>query len=78
MKEVPGGRPGLPVIVLMVSVDVKQHSTNMPRVRAQELCERKAGWPSWAPRHNPYGLCGREAALNLLWLVEGATPGSEG
>ena len=43
--ESGGGRPGLPsLMVLMVSVDVKQHR-RQPRFRAEELCESRGGRP---------------------------------
>ena len=46
--ESRGGRPGPPSLIsLVVSVDVKQHSTNKPPVcfRVQELCESRGGRP---------------------------------
>ena len=47
--EVPGplfkGPVSTPRKNPMVSVDVKQHSTNTEKVRAQELCERRGGRP---------------------------------
>ena len=46
----------------MVSVDVKQHSTDF---RAQEQCGSRGGRPGLLPVPNsPYGLCGRKATLN--------------
>ena len=43
--ESRGGRPGLPSLIsLMISVDVKQHSTSVC-VIAQELCESRGGHP---------------------------------
>ena len=56
------GSPSL--IVLMVSVDVKQH-LNIGHHRAQKLCESRGGRP-WLPVANsPYGerLCGRKATF---------------
>ena len=50
------GSPSL--IVLMVSVDVKQ-------LRAQELrgvCESRGGHPGLPVPNSPYGLCRRKAA----------------
>ena len=47
------GSPSL--IVLMVSVDVKQ-------LRAQELCESRGGHPGFPVPNSPYGLCRRKAA----------------
>ena len=45
--ESRGGRPGLQSLIsLMVSVDVKQHSTTSTEVaRTQELCESAGGRP---------------------------------
>ena len=56
------GSPSLILIVLMVSVDVKQHYTSKQR-RARELCESRGGRPGLSvPNSNsPYGLCGRKA-----------------
>ena len=49
------GSPSL--IVLMVSVDVK--------LRAQGLCESRGGRNGLPVPNSPYGLCGRNATLNL-------------
>ena len=35
--------------------------------RAQELCESREGRPGLPVLNSPYGLCGREATLNLNW-----------
>ena len=51
------GSPSL--IVLTVSVHVKQHLNN----RAQELCESRGGRPGLPVPNSPYGLCGRKATL---------------
>ena len=62
-----GGHPCTPLpipslVVLMVSVDVKQHQLNN---RAQELCEIQAsGRPGLPVPNSPYGLCERKATLN--------------
>ena len=55
----------LSLIVLMVSVDVKQHRTRTKLViRAQELCESRGGRPGIHVPHSPYyGLRGRKATL---------------
>ena len=54
---------GFPVlIVLMVSVDVKQHlkkKTNT-EIRAQEQCESRGGRPGLPAPDRHYGLCGRK------------------
>ena len=54
---------GFPVlIVLMVSVDVKQHlkkKTNT-EIRAQEQCESRGGRPGLSAPDRHYGLCGRK------------------
>ena len=58
------GSPSL--IVLMVSVDVKQHKTRTAlEFRVQELCESRGGRPGLPVPNSPYGLCGRKATLNL-------------
>ena len=56
------GSPSL--IVLMVSVDVKQHGRRNSAHRAQELCENRGGRPGLPVPNSPYGLCGRKATLN--------------
>ena len=49
----PGGRPGLPVPNKpTVFMDVKQHFSKMQSLRAEELCQWKSRWPSWAPVPN--------------------------
>ena len=54
------GSPSL--IVLMVSVDVKQHKTRTAReFRVQELCESRGGRPGLPVPNSPYGLRGRKA-----------------
>ena len=66
------GSPSL--IVLLVSVDVKQHGANGPSGlcghiatlnKHQELCESRDGRPGLPVPNSPLGLCGREATLNL-------------
>ena len=54
------GSPSLTVIVLVVSVDVKQHCT-----RVQELCESRGGRPGLpVPNSNSTcGLCGCTTTL---------------
>ena len=37
------------------------------RVRAQELCESRGGRPGVPVPNSAYGLCGREATLNVDW-----------
>ena len=56
----------LSLMVLMASVDVKQHWTELKDRcnRAQELCESRAGHPGVPVPNSPYGLCGRKATLN--------------
>ena len=39
----------------MVSVDVKQHSTQA--LRAQELCESRGSRPGLPVLNSPYGVC---------------------
>ena len=58
------GSPSL--IVLMVSMDVKQH---LKKLRAQELCESQSGRPGLPV---PNGLCGRKATLNITrtWSLD--------
>ena len=51
----------LPLIILMVPVDVKQHSTW--NSDTQELCESRGGRPGFPAPNKPYGLCGRKATL---------------
>ena len=48
------------LIVLMVSVDVKQHWT---WTGPQELCESRGGRPGLLIPNNPYGLCGHKATF---------------
>ena len=70
--------PGSPSpIILMVSVDVKQHlkkekthtsgnsELELYYLRAQELCESRGGCPRLPVPNSPYGLCARKATLNL-------------
>ena len=52
------------LIVLVVSVDVKQHWIWTQTLRAQELCESRGGRPGLPVSSSPDGLCGRKAALN--------------
>ena len=56
------GSPSL--IVLTVSVDVKQHLKKKRVLRAQKLCESRGGRPGLPVPDSPCGLCGRKAALN--------------
>ena len=60
----------LPLISLMVSVDVKQHSTW--NSDTQELCESRGDRPGFPAPNNPYGLCGRKATFNLELRYSGA------
>ena len=55
------GSPSL--IVLMVSVDVKQHLL-MNTFRAQELCGSRGGRPGLPVPNTPYSFRGRKATLN--------------
>ena len=49
------------LIVLMVSVDVKQHERRrMIGSRAQELCESRGGRPELPVRNKPDGFCRRK------------------
>ena len=66
VKVAIGG--SLSLMVLRVSVDVKQHWTWTQTHRAQELCESRGGHPGLPVPNSPYGLCGREAALNVNFL----------
>ena len=53
-------------IVLMVSVDVKQHlkkDEEDTNIRSQELCESRGGRPELSVPNSLYGLCGRKAAF---------------
>ena len=56
------------LIVLTVSVDVKQHLRMKKKCRsnrAQQLCESRGGRP-WLPfPDSPDGVCGRKVTLNL-------------
>ena len=54
------GSPSL--IILTVSVDVKQHSTKTRKYRAQELCESRGGRSGLPVPFSPYGLCGLKAS----------------
>ena len=58
------GSPSL--IVLMVSVGVKLHSTRTGQCHNfGAVCEGRGGRPGLPPVPNsPYGLCGRKATLN--------------
>ena len=62
------GSPSL--IILMVSVDVKQHSAW--NSDTQELCESRGDRPGLPVPNNPYGLCGRKATFNLELRYSGA------
>ena len=54
------------LLVLTVSVDVKQHRTSTVKlVRVQEVCESGGGRPELPVPTGPYGLCGRKATPNL-------------
>ena len=55
------GSPSL--IVLMVSVNVKQHLKKKNVCRAQELCERPGGRPGLPVPNSHCGLFGRKATL---------------
>ena len=55
------GSPSL--IVLMVSVDVKQHRTRTLSIRVQDLCGSCGGRPGLPVPNSLYGLCGRKATL---------------
>ena len=37
--------------------------------RAEELCESRSGRPGLPVRNSPYGLCGRNAALNGFFFL---------
>ena len=51
------------LIVLMVSVDVKQRLNLNSNFIAQELYEIRGGRPGGPVLNSPYGLCGRKATL---------------
>ena len=55
------GSPSL--IVLMFSVDVKQHLKNKSVRTAQELCESWGGRPGPPVPNSPYGLYGCKATF---------------
>ena len=66
--ESRGGRPGLPsLIVLMVSVDVKQHrKKNLKKIELGNCLKEEVddlGAPSLIVR--PYGRCGRKATQEV-------------
>ena len=61
------GSPSL--IILMVSVDGKQHSTSTAD-RAQKLCENRGGRPGLPVPNNPDVFCGRKGTLNWKSLPE--------
>ena len=65
------GSPSL--IVLMVSVDVKQHLKKNVCFSAQELCESQGVCPGLPVPNNPYGLCGRKSTLILRTHQHGCT-----
>ena len=54
-------------VVLMVSVDVRDHKAilELNRCRAEELCESRGDRPGLPVPNSPDGLCGRKATLNL-------------
>ena len=56
------GSPSL--IVLMVSVDVKQHRTNHEPSELRSCVKRRGGRPGLPVPYSPDGLCGRKATLN--------------
>ena len=56
------GSPSL-AILIMVSVDVKQHNKKKWSLRAQELCEIRGGSPGLFVPKKPDGFCGRKASL---------------
>ena len=41
----------------------------MVGIRAQELCESRGGRPGLPVPNNPYGLCGRKAALKKIEIL---------
>ena len=43
----------------------------MCEFRAQELCERRGGLPKLPVPSGPYGLCGRERALEEVYVLRG-------
>ena len=56
------------LIVLTVSVDVKQHLKMKKKYRSnrtQELCESRGGRPGLPVPNSPDGVCGRKVTLNL-------------
>ena len=58
------GSPSL--MVLMVSVDIKQHlKKKAVWFKAQELCESGGDRPGFPIPNSPYGLCGRQATFEL-------------
>ena len=59
------GSPSL--ISLMISVDVRQHRTDV--IRAQEPCESRGGRPGLPVPNKPYDLCGRKATLNYCMFI---------
>ena len=69
------GSPSL--ILLTVSVDIKQHlKKKAVWFRAQELCESPSGRPWLAVPDGPYGLCGRKATFEEETPSQkGKTPG---
>ena len=66
------GFPSL--IVLMDSVDVKQH---LKKLRTQELCESRDGRPGLTVPNSLHDLCGRKATLNLNDEEESISSGRE-
>ena len=61
------------LIVLMISVDVKQHLNRNVRFRAQELCESGGDRPGLPVPNSPYGLSGHKATLHLNLRHDGQT-----
>ena len=55
------GSPSL--VVLMVSVDLKQHLKKTSSLSSGAVCESRGGRPGLPVLNSLYGLCGREAAL---------------
>ena len=56
------GSPSL--VVLMVSVDLKQHLKKKTlSLSSGPVCESRGGRPGLPVLNSLYGLCGREAAL---------------
>ena len=64
--------PGLPspsLIVLKVSVDVKQNR-NESKSQSQELCESRGGHPGFPVPNSPYGFCGHKVTVKRIHIKE--------